>query len=167
MNAQVTPSAVLQNDPAFDAACDARDAQLELAADPAHRDAYSLHAIAHRCGKGYSTVQRWFDPASGRSFSECHVARIGPEFAARYYRRRLARLASAGAAPADDPRLLTASIVRHLGKAAEEADDAMADLRCTSAEWRGVASRLGAIAGQAARAEASALAASTRAGGAR
>lgn len=164
MNARVTPVASLQNDPAYDAACDARDAQLELAADARYRDAYSVRAIAKRIGKGHTTVQRWFDPASGRSFSEAHVARIGPEFAARYYRRRLARLASIDAPPADDPRLLTASIVRHLGKAAEEADNAMRDLHCSPAEWRAVASCCGALAGQAARAEASALASAARAG---
>lgn len=141
------------------AAADAHDVLLELAADAELRGAYTLHAISRRLKKSFSVVQRLFDPLSGRALSEHTVAAIGVEFATRFYRRRLARFAAAGLAPAVDPRYLALSLTVGVGITAAEAERSMADKHCSSAEWRKVASCCGAIAGDAARAEAAALAA--------
>ena len=153
-------------DPAFESACDARDVLLELAAHPKLRDGYTLHAISDRLGKGYSTVQRWFDPSSGRHISDADVARIGPEFASRFYRRRLARYA-ARVEPATDPRHLALALMVDVGHAAEKAERVMADRLCSAVEWREVAAQCGVIASNASRAEAAALLAAAVAGGSR
>ena len=153
----MTPAERIAHERAL-AATDARDVLDELAADPSLRDAYTLRALKKRTGLSYSVLQRIFDPKSGRALPEHLVAAIGPEFAARFYRRRLARLA-APAKPASDPRGLTLRLVIKVGHAAEEAEHAMANDHCDAGEWRRVAAHCGGIAADASRAESAALAA--------